>query len=102
MDQLECALPLSAENVYVKDFVGNVSTTNLVPGNLELRPRYPVFGGWKYTWWHGYDLPASQSIKQLDNEKYEISISPHFYYLKKAKHGAEKAVWKIILPEGAT
>lgn len=44
-------LPASAERPYYRDFNGNISTSNMQVKKdsveLELRPRFPLFGGWK-------------------------------------------------------
>ena len=98
--KLKCDLPPNAESVYVKDFVGNVSTTNWRKnGELEIRPRFPLFGGWKYTWWHGYDVPITQGVESLGNDIYILSVDVHQNI---AESPADVAVWKAVLPEGAT
>jgi len=45
-------LPQEAEDVYYRDDIGNISTSFLNMDDdgklrLELRPRFPLFGGWK-------------------------------------------------------
>ncbi|KAJ2464841.1 dolichyl-diphosphooligosaccharide--protein glycosyltransferase subunit 1, partial [Coemansia sp. RSA 2322] len=67
-------VPADARELYVVDEIGNVSTS-AVSGQrrasareesfkvLQLRPRYPLAGGWKYTWWHGYSLPLDRYLK---------------------------------------
>ena len=53
--QLPIMLPPGAKDVYYVDAVGNVTTSNLgpaVPGmhrRLDVKPRYPILGGWNYT-----------------------------------------------------
>ena len=103
--KITCELPPNADEVYVKDYVGNISTTNWrkskfgSKGEFELRPRFPLFGGWKFTWWHGYDLPVEQIVKPMGDDLYSLSLD---LYLRIGPHSAEKAIWKAILPEGAT
>jgi oligosaccharyltransferase complex subunit alpha (ribophorin I) len=97
-------LPPQATNVYYKDLVGNVTTSRFRSEKkrsvLELRPRYPLFGGWKFTWWHGYSIPQSPYLRLVgENDQYEIKLS----MLPSIKHlCAENAALKLILPEGAT
>lgn len=44
-------LPAAAERPYYRDFNGNISTSNMRMRKdsveLDLRPRFPLFGGWK-------------------------------------------------------
>lgn len=100
--KLQAILPANADDVYYKDLVGNVTTSNLRLEKrrsvLELHPRYPVFGGWKYTWFHGYTIPQLGYLASLGNDEYELSVSllPTIKGLV-----CEKAKLKVILPEGA-
>jgi oligosaccharyltransferase complex subunit alpha (ribophorin I) len=64
-------LPSLAADVYYRDEIGNISTSNLrVPGKankgdpveLELRPRFPLFGGWRTHYTIGYNLPIYQYL----------------------------------------
>ncbi|KAJ3204177.1 proteasome regulatory particle base subunit, partial [Clydaea vesicula] len=95
-------LPANAVDVYFKDTIGNVSTTNFRNEKkrslLEFRPRYPLYGGWKYSWFYGYSVPISQFLKSNKN-KYEISVD---FYDSMHNITVEKAILKISLPEGST
>ncbi|KAJ2714477.1 dolichyl-diphosphooligosaccharide--protein glycosyltransferase subunit 1 [Coemansia spiralis] len=66
-------VPAAARNMYVVDEIGNVSTS-AVTGRyrpkgeapfriMQLKPRYPLAGGWNYTWWHGYSVPLDGYLK---------------------------------------
>ena len=65
-------LPSAAADVYYRDEIGNISTSNLrLPGKknrdtdpveLELRPRFPLFGGWKTHYTVGYNVPVYQYL----------------------------------------
>ncbi|KAJ2035277.1 dolichyl-diphosphooligosaccharide--protein glycosyltransferase subunit 1 [Coemansia sp. S3946] len=64
-------VPADAREMYFVDEIGNVSTS-AVSGRrkgeepfkvLQLRPRYPMPGGWNYTWWHGYSVPLDRYLK---------------------------------------
>lgn len=51
-------LPASAEKPYYRDHNGNVSTSNMRirkdSVELDLRPRFPLFGGWKTSYTLGF------------------------------------------------
>jgi hypothetical protein len=59
-------LPASARDVYYRDEIGNISTSNLRDLDdsmeLELRPRFPLFGGWKTHYVMGYNVPSYQYL----------------------------------------
>ena len=59
-------LPVSARDVYYRDEIGNISTSNLREIDdqmeLELRPRFPLFGGWKTHYYIGYNVPSYQYL----------------------------------------
>ncbi|KAI0307101.1 oligosaccharyl transferase alpha subunit [Multifurca ochricompacta] len=106
-------LPPGIHSAYYYDLNGNVSTSRLrvapsVPkaaqsnqySTLELRPRYPLMGGWNYTFALGWDSPLA------DSAGYDASTG--FYVLgvpvQTVIPGAvvNEAEVKIIFPEGAT
>lgn len=59
-------LPASAKDVYYRDEIGNISTSHLHETDdgveLELRPRFPLFGGWKTNYYIGYNVPSYQYL----------------------------------------
>lgn len=59
-------LPASARDVYYRDEIGNISTSHLHETEegveLELRPRFPLFGGWKTNYYIGYNVPSYQYL----------------------------------------
>jgi len=63
---LQTLLPASARDVYYRDEIGNISTSNLREMDdqmeLELRPRFPLFGGWKTHYYIGYNIPSYQYL----------------------------------------
>ncbi|TFK55698.1 Ribophorin I [Heliocybe sulcata] len=108
-------LPAGIKNVYYYDQIGNVSTSRLraapsVPKSLsgnsnqysimEVRPRYPLLGGWNYTFTLGWDAPLSDSTS-FDSKtgKYIVGV-PVMTVMPDAV--VDDAEVKIILPEGAT
>ncbi|CEL59878.1 oligosaccharyltransferase complex subunit alpha (ribophorin I) [Rhizoctonia solani AG-1 IB] len=66
---------------------------------LELRPRYPLLGGWNYTFTLGYDTPLESAAKyDASTGKYVVAIP----YLTNIPGAAfEETELKIIFPEGA-
>lgn len=122
---LSLSLPASASNPYFYDLVGNVSTSHFrssassskgvlpsqqqkkrnshVPAVLELKPRYPILGGWNYSFTIGYDLPLGEFVRTRAKEqggsgKYLAAVP----FLTPIKDVAIDAVRvEIRLPEGA-
>ncbi|GAA5985222.1 hypothetical protein JCM10908_002574 [Rhodotorula pacifica] len=114
---LSISLPPSASNPYFYDVVGNVSTSNFRPGAspsstgiqqqkkrvpslLELKPRYPLLGGWNYSFTIGYDLPLGEFVRtrKEGGGKYIAAVP----FLTPTKDVAvDSARVEIRLPEGA-
>ena len=59
-------LPASAADVYYRDEIGNISTSNLLAMDdsveLEIRPRFPLFGGWQTRYYTGYNVPSYEYL----------------------------------------
>ena len=105
-------LPPGIRDVYFTDNVGNVSTSHLraapsVPkgvkskqtSTLHLRPRYPLMGGWNYTYTVGFDAPLKDWAAYDSREgKYIVAVPVFTQYPDTVIDEAEV---KIILPEGA-
>ncbi|GJE84128.1 oligosaccharyl transferase alpha subunit [Phanerochaete sordida] len=106
-------LPAGVHDVYYYDLNGNVSTSRLrttpsVPKGsnsnqytlFEMRPRYPVLGGWNYSFTLGWDSPlADYAGYDKESGSYLVGVP-----LQTLVPGAvvDEAEIKIILPEGAT
>ncbi|EJD01498.1 oligosaccharyl transferase alpha subunit [Fomitiporia mediterranea MF3/22] len=105
-------LPSGVHDVYFIDTVGNVSTSRLreapsVPKGarskqsswLELRPRYPLMGGWNYSFTLGFDAPLQ------DWEAYDSRDGRHLVAVPMQTlfpdTVVDEAEIKVILPEGA-
>ena len=62
----QTVLPPSAKDVYYRDEIGNISTSHMHETDdgieLELRPRFPLFGGWKTNYYIGYNIPSYQYL----------------------------------------
>lgn len=105
--ELNVPLKVGSANAYFIDDIGNVSTsrfrTNLREANLELKPRYPVFGDWKYKFKIGWDQNLKGSLrKSMPGDGYVLRVP--FLEGPKQPEGIEYAHVKlqVILPEGAT
>jgi len=110
---LTLPLPPGIRNAYYYDLIGNVSTSSLrvVPSVpkpkqglafsiLELRPRYPLLGGWNYSFTIGWDTPLSDSVSyDRSTGKYTVGV-PILTPMGGAVINEEEL--NIILPEGAT
>ncbi|KAJ7129679.1 oligosaccharyl transferase alpha subunit [Mycena epipterygia] len=106
-------LPAGIRNAYYYDLIGNVSTSRLraapsVPKNaqanqysvLELKPRYPIMGGWNYSFTLGWDAPLADSASwDKTTGKYIVQVPVLTAIPGTVVNEAEVT---IILPEGAT
>lgn len=106
LKELTYPLKIGALDPYFVDDIGNVSTSrfrsNIREANLELRPRYPVFGGWKYKFKVGWDIDAKVYLRRLKSgDGYVLKVP--FLEGPKQPEGIsyEKVVVRVILPEGA-
>ncbi|MCJ1254195.1 dolichyl-diphosphooligosaccharide--protein glycosyltransferase subunit 1 [Lignoscripta atroalba] len=104
---LNVPLRIGSLNPYFTDDIGNVSTSrfrsNSREANLELKPRYPVFGGWNYSFRIGWDADLKHFLRKLKTGNGYVLKVP-FLEGPKMSEGVsyEKVEWRMILPEGAT
>jgi oligosaccharyltransferase complex subunit alpha (ribophorin I) len=109
----EIRYPLKGGSVdpYFIDDIGNVSTsryrpgTNKREGSLELKPRYPVFGGWRYSFRVGWNNDLSTFLRQIqggNSDSYVLKVP--FIEGPRNNEGIqyEEVVVRVILPEGST
>ncbi|XP_059484296.1 dolichyl-diphosphooligosaccharide--protein glycosyltransferase subunit 1 [Neocloeon triangulifer] len=95
------ALPASAVDVYYRDDIGNISTSHMRvlsdSVELELRPRFPLFGGWKTHYTLGYNVPSYEYLfNQGDQFVLKMRLMDHVV----DDMYVEELTTKIILPEG--
>lgn len=115
---LTLRLPPTAHSPYYYDTIGNVSTSRFRPGStpaiqaksktrtsprlvdsqLELKPRYPILGGWNYSFVIGYDVPLEDALKSDKGNKKILSV-PFLTGYKDLS--ADNVELRIVLPEGA-
>ncbi|XP_076447729.1 dolichyl-diphosphooligosaccharide--protein glycosyltransferase subunit 1-like [Babylonia areolata] len=96
------SLPASARDVYYRDEIGNISTSHMRElddaVDLELRPRFPLFGGWKTRYFLGYNVPSYEYLyNKGDNYALKMRFVDHLY----DDMVVDEAVVKVILPEGS-
>ena len=105
-------LPPNVRDPYFVDIVGNVSTSKFRPASatkslrgpkfsvLEIKPRYPLLGGWNYTFTLGWDAPLEDSVKYDKKTGKYVAGIPFFTHIPGSV--VDDAEVKVILPEGAT
>ncbi|KNC26798.1 hypothetical protein FF38_06339 [Lucilia cuprina] len=96
-------LPASAFGVYYRDSNGNISTSNMNVlreyVDVELRPRFPLFGGWKTQYTLGYNIPSFEYLFNNGGDYVlKMRLIDHIY----DDMFIDEAVVNIILPEGCT
>jgi dolichyl-diphosphooligosaccharide---protein glycosyltransferase subunit 1 (ribophorin I) len=117
MQSLTLHLPPGISSPYYYDLVGNVSTSKFRPSTplskaaplrglplewsvLELKPRYPLLGGWNYSFTLGWDAPLGDSVKyDAKEDRYVLGVP---FWTPVPGASVDMAEVKIILPEGAT
>jgi oligosaccharyltransferase complex subunit alpha (ribophorin I) len=94
-------LPAAASDVYYRDDIGNISTSALRvlddAVEVDLRPRFPLFGGWKTHYFLGYNVPSYEYLfNNGDDFVLNMRLLDHVF-----DHMlVEDFTLKIILPEG--
>ncbi|GAA5988916.1 hypothetical protein JCM11641_002914 [Rhodosporidiobolus odoratus] len=121
VSSLTIPLHPAARYPYFYDIVGNVSTSrfrsssssqggavlpsqkkkkNQAPSVLELQPRYPLMGGWNYSFTIGYDVPLEDFVKvRKEGKGHYVAAVPFLTPLKDV--AVDEAHVQIRLPEGA-
>ncbi|KAL8836235.1 MAG: hypothetical protein Q9170_003012 [Blastenia crenularia] len=104
---LNVPLKVGSLNPYFTDDIGNVSTSrfrsNQKEANLELKPRYPVFGGWKYSFRIGWDANLRSFLRNMKTAEGGHVLKVPFLEGPKMGEGISygKVEVRVILPEGA-
>ncbi|PYH47737.1 dolichyl-diphosphooligosaccharide--protein glycotransferase subunit OST1 [Aspergillus saccharolyticus JOP 1030-1] len=108
--ELKYALKPGSVDPYFIDDIGNVSTSRYRPGkvpsrdaSLELRPRFPIFGGWNYSFRIGWNNDLSAFLRRAVDSSDSYVLKVPFIEGPKVTEGIqyEKVVVRVILPEGA-
>jgi len=101
---LRLYLPDEAEDVYYRDDIGNISTSFENKDDdrhrVELRPRFPLFGGWKTEFYMGYNLPTENYlfVESNGNLLLNTTIIPNW----DIGISIDEAEIHVIFPEGSS
>ncbi|CAL5365587.1 unnamed protein product [Camellia sinensis] len=95
-------LPPRVHSVYYRDEIGNISSSHLrtdsKKSELEIEPRYPLFGGWKATFVIGYGLPLQDFLFESSDGRRYLNFS---FGCPLADTVVDKLTIKVVLPEGS-
>ena len=101
---LIATLPSEANNIYYRDQIGNISTSDIRDGHdgqieLEIETRFPLFGGWQTQFYIGYSLPTESCLSVLSDGRLRLSFDffPPFEDIF-----VDEMEIKVVLPEGST
>ncbi|XP_015190824.1 PREDICTED: dolichyl-diphosphooligosaccharide--protein glycosyltransferase subunit 1 [Polistes dominula] len=102
IQSFDTILPAAASDIYYRDEIGNISTshTRIKKDSVELnlRPRFPLFGGWKTRYTIGYNVPSYEYLFHSGDEyALEMRLLDHIF----DDMVVDELVVKIILPEGS-
>ncbi|XP_062101132.1 dolichyl-diphosphooligosaccharide--protein glycosyltransferase subunit 1A-like [Humulus lupulus] len=98
---LVAKLPPRARSAYYRDEIGNISTSHLWGDSkkteLEIEPRYPLFGGWKTAFTIGYGLPLHDFLFESQGKRFlNFTFGSPISDLV-----VDTLIVKVVLPEGA-
>ncbi|KAG4265641.1 oligosaccharyl transferase complex subunit OST4 [Fusarium proliferatum] len=105
LDQLRIPLPGGSVDAYYTDVIGNVTTSTWRTDSRDalfvLKPRYPLFGGWRYPFTIGWNSDASNFLRKTAAGSFVLRIP--FLEGPKQPEGVEyeHINVNILLPEGA-
>ncbi|KAI9139239.1 Ribophorin I-domain-containing protein [Paraphysoderma sedebokerense] len=115
ISRLTLEFPYSATNFYYRDEIGNVSTSQFgrdpvrKSSVLSFAPRYPLYGGWNYNWYHGYNLPIQEYVQYVDDVRLAKELGSNFWYVVTVPFAQgfpgtviDEHEFRVVLPEGAT
>ncbi|KIH69235.1 ribophorin I [Ancylostoma duodenale] len=98
--QFTTVLPASAKDIYYRDEIGNISTSAVRLRadsiDVDIKPRFPLFGGWRTSYIIGYNVPSFEYLYNKGNE-YALKMRVLDHVFDNAV--VEKLTTKIILPE---
>lgn len=97
-------LPKTSRDIYFRDGIGNISTSNVRITSTKtivgIKPRFPLFGGWVTDFNLGYKIPIGDFINEpVSGNNFRLSLP--FADSMYENMFIEDATVKIILPAGA-
>lgn len=97
-------IPGKAEDIFYRDQIGNISTSELRRVDddfeMEIQPRFPIFGGWKTQFYIGYRVPT-ETMLEIDEITGRYKFTFDFYTIFEDVWVEDLEV-KVALPEGCT
>ena len=104
---LRMPLKGGSKDAYFTDEIGNISTSNFRTSDreavLELKPRYPVFGGWNFPFKVGWNGDLKNFLRKAKAADTYVLNVPFIDGPKMGEGiGYGKVNVRVILPEGAT
>ena len=105
--EMRFPLAVGSADAYFIDEIGNVSTSRFRAGlreaSLEVKPRYPLFGGWKYSFKVGWNGELRNYVRYIKGASDGYVLKVPFFEGPKQAEGVEyeRVVTRVILPEGA-
>eukprot|EP01006_Ploeotia_vitrea_P010669 TRINITY_DN27682_c0_g1_i1.p2 TRINITY_DN27682_c0_g1~~TRINITY_DN27682_c0_g1_i1.p2 ORF type:complete len:452 (+),score=37.59 TRINITY_DN27682_c0_g1_i1:58-1413(+) len=102
---ISALIPKAAVDIYYRDTIGNISTSTVRVHSkskleVEMKPRYPLMGGWKANFYWGYNVPLSAVCKQLEgSDSWELTI-PRAQNIRDI--WVEQLEVDVRLPDGAS
>ncbi|KAJ1723949.1 dolichyl-diphosphooligosaccharide--protein glycosyltransferase subunit 1 [Coemansia erecta] len=114
-------VPGTAREAFFVDAIGNVSTSAIgTVGKrqkavhvMQLKPRYPLAGGWRYAWRHGYRVPLGEHLRRATDGRFHLHVpfierlvasSSSDKHLAVPDHSAAAVLdyeLRVTLPQGA-
>jgi oligosaccharyltransferase complex subunit alpha (ribophorin I) len=103
--KLTAVLPVDSYDVYYGDQIGNISTSRMRQHHnrveVEMRPRTPLFGGWKAEFTMRYNLPSEAALfhARSDSSRYTLKLKAidHLY----TNQVVDEVEINVVLPESA-
>lgn len=105
LKQLTFPLQQGSSDVYYTDEIGNVTTShfrsNAREAHLELKPRFPLMGGWNYSFTIGWNNDLGRYLKQKDTGGDIYFLKVPFMQGPTDTISYDEVEIRVILPEGA-
>ncbi|XP_078427914.1 ribophorin I [Wolffia australiana] len=96
------SLPPKVHSVYYRDAIGNISSSHLrgdqLKSELEIEPRYPLFGGWKASFVIGYKLPLHDFLFESPDGRRYLNFT---FGCPMRETVVDHLTIKVVLPEGS-
>ena len=105
---LHAQLPRGAQEIYYRDQIGNISTSDLTFAidsvGLDIETRFPIFGGWQTQFYIGYSVPSNTGVLFVKPDESNDSTSrfklTFDFFPSFDDVWVEEMEIKVVLPEG--